>query len=84
VAVAIAATMMAADTPAVLRWEQHVVAEGATLWSIAESCALPGLSVAETVEIIRDHNVFDGGMLRPGQLVSVPTGMVGEGSLAAR
>lgn len=52
----------------------HVIEvdEGDSLWQIAECNAVQGLSTAETVELIRQWNDLDSGMLVPGMELSVP------------
>lgn len=52
----------------------HVIEvdEGDSLWRIAERNAVQGLSTAETVELIRQWNGLDSGMLVPGMELSVP------------
>lgn len=83
-AIALASSMMGAQAPDVVRWEQHTVTAGSTLWSIAEACQAPGRSVAETVALIRDQNELGSGVLQAGQRVSVPVITADDAAVASR
>lgn len=75
----------AALSPALGRTAARVVAgpsvtvpERGTLWEIASAHPVPGLTTAETVELIKELNgIADGTVLRPGQVVLVPAGVEG-------
>ena len=45
---------------------------GDTLWSIATAHPVPGLSTAQTAELLTDINGLDGAMLAAGSTVQVP------------
>lgn len=51
---------------------EFVVQPGDTLWSIAQSHPLDGLSVDETVSIIRSWNDVPEGLVYPGMEIVVP------------
>lgn len=56
--------------------ETVVVDAGDTLWSLAASHPIKGLSTDETVSIIEDWNNVDAGALQPGWELSVPDAVV--------
>lgn len=45
---------------------------GDTLWSIATAHPVPGLSTAQTAELLSDINKLEGAMLAAGSTVQVP------------
>jgi hypothetical protein len=53
------------------------VANADTLWSIAASHPVPGMSTAQTVEAIREANGLTTGRLAAGQVLDVPAEGVG-------
>lgn len=65
-----AALTPAAPDPA--GWAAVTVPENATLWDIARSNPVPGLSTAETVAAIRAHNGLESAVVLVGQSLQVP------------
>lgn len=60
------------------------VGEGTSLWSIASAHPVPGLSVAETVELIRTANNLHSSVVYVGQTLQVPASQRGNQVTAAR
>lgn len=48
------------------------VGTGDTLWSIAEECAVEGVSTRDLVSWIEEENDLEGGLIVPGQVLVVP------------
>lgn len=65
---------------AAARYEEVVVVQGDTLWSIAESHPVEGCSTAELVRGIREANGLTGAGLGAGTRLSVPVSDVAPGS----
>lgn len=58
------------------------VASADTLWSIAESSRMAGMSTAQTVETITRMNGLQGSVLRVGAVLRVPTAVDTSASFA--
>lgn len=58
--------------PAPDAWASVTVTESATLWALAESHPVPGLSTAETVTLIRESNALPSATIHEGQVLRVP------------
>jgi predicted Zn-dependent protease len=71
-AIAVASALIAPEESKPVRWEQTTVAPGATLWTLAAENPVPGLSVTETVDLIRAENALASGLLCAGQTLTVP------------
>lgn len=54
-------------------WAETTIREGDSLWTLAESHPIEGLSTQETADIIEAHNSFDSVMLKAGDTVLVPS-----------
>lgn len=54
-------------------WAETTIREGDSLWSLAESHPIEGLSTQETAEIIEAHNAFNSVVLMAGDTVLVPS-----------
>ncbi|MFP5331795.1 MAG: LysM peptidoglycan-binding domain-containing protein [Acidimicrobiia bacterium] len=65
-------TSVQADQP--LATMPHVVEQGETLWSIAESVTTPGGDVRETLVVVRGLNDLEGSTIHPGQVLLLPAG----------
>lgn len=60
------------------------VAEGETLWDIAEDVELPGLSTAEKVAEIQRMNDLSGASIAAGSVVKIPASDVYQDAVAMR
>lgn len=60
------------------------VIEGTSLWSIASAHPVPGLGVAETVELIRTANNLHSSVVYVGQTLQVPAPQRADRVTAAR
>lgn len=54
-------------------WTETSVREGDSLWTLAESHPIEGLSTRETADIIESHNSFDSVVLIAGDTILVPS-----------
>lgn len=54
-------------------WAETSVREGDSLWTLAESHPIEGLSTQETADIIESYNSFDSVVLIAGDTVLVPS-----------
>ena len=54
-------------------WTTVSVRQHSTLWDIARAHPVPGLTTAETVDLIRTHNSLEAPDLIAGQPLLVPT-----------
>ena len=54
-------------------WTETSVREGDSLWSLAESHPIEGLSTQETADIIESYNSFDSVVLIAGDTILVPS-----------
>ena len=52
--------------------DTYVVAEGETLWSIAQSITPSSGDVRDTVETVKSMNLLDSASIRPGDQLLVP------------
>lgn len=53
--------------------EEHVVAEGDSIWSIAEKVSENiDLQLEETVYWLKDENDLEGEIIHPGQTIQIP------------
>ncbi|MHB8760837.1 MAG: LysM peptidoglycan-binding domain-containing protein [Coriobacteriia bacterium] len=71
-AVLVASFALQPSSPGVSSWATVSVQQGGTLWGIARSHPVPGLSTAETIELIRAQNRLGSSTLYPGQSLRVP------------
>lgn len=60
------------------------VTQGQTLWSLAQDHPVPGLTTAETADLIARMNGLGGGALHTGMLVEVPARDTCASALASR
>jgi len=54
-------------------WSSVTVGESDSLWSIAKAHAVPGLSTAETADLIADTNQLPSTVIMLGQTIRVPS-----------
>ena len=52
--------------------DTYVVADGETLWSIAQSITPSSRDVRDTVETVKSMNLLDSANIRPGDQLLVP------------
>jgi len=52
--------------------DTYVVADGETLWSIAEAITPSSRDVRDTIEIVKSMNLLDSANIRPGDQLLVP------------
>ena len=60
------------------------VVQGQTLWQIARANPVPGLSTAQTADLIAEINDLESGAVTVGTLVQVPAQASGVAALASR
>jgi hypothetical protein len=65
-------------------WRAVVIAEHDTLWDVAVANPVSGLSVGETVALIRAENALVSSTVFPGQVLRVPAAAHREVAYAAR
>jgi len=53
-------------------WTPVIVSEAATLWTLAQSHPVAGLSTAETVALIKESNALRSATIHEGQILQVP------------
>jgi hypothetical protein len=66
------------------QWGAVVIAEHDTLWDVAVANPVPGLSVSQTVALIRAENRLASSTVFPGQVLRVPAAAHGQTVFAAR
>jgi LysM repeat protein len=67
-------TSAGAGEPISTSTSDQVVATGDTLWEIASEIAEDGADLRRTVALIIELNDLDGGVIHPGQVLTVPAG----------
>ena len=67
----LASAVQAGDTPVSL--DAYTVSPGDTLWVIAEDITPPGADVRDTVSVIKQVNRLEQSLIRPGQVLQVPS-----------
>jgi hypothetical protein len=60
------------SAPTATAWTSVSVTEHTTLWDIAREHPVPGLSTAETVQLIRDHNGLPSDVVHAGLIITAP------------
>ncbi len=64
---------LVSQTASEVAWTETSVREGDSLWTLAESHPIEGLSTQETADIIESHNSFDSVVLIAGDTILVPS-----------
>ena len=72
VALIVAPQAFAQDSRAPAASDTYVVAQGETLWSIAQSITPSDRNVRDTVATLKSMNVMDSSMIRSGDQLIVP------------
>ncbi len=72
VALVVAPQAFAQGNAALPASDTYVVAEGETLWSIAESITPASRDLRDTVETVKSMNLLDSARIRPGDQLLVP------------
>ena len=73
-AVLLLASSVWAESPPGVATIGYTVAGGDTLWSIATDVTEPGADVRIVISQIRHINDLDNSIIRPGDLLLIPTG----------
>ncbi len=73
-AVLLLASSVWAESPPGVETVGYTVAGGDTLWSIATDVTEPGADVRIAISQIRHLNDLDTSIIRPGDLLLIPTG----------
>lgn len=71
-AVLVAGIALNPAPPAPAAWASVSVGDSGTLWQLAQQHSVPGLSTAETVELIRLENGLASSIVYAGQTLRVP------------
>jgi hypothetical protein len=58
--------------PSVSTWTSVSVTEHTTLWDIAREHPVPGLSTAETAQLIRERNGLPSDVVHAGLIITAP------------
>ncbi len=82
--VLVASLALEPPAPGTSSWATVSVQQGGTLWGIARSHPVPGLSTAEIIELIRTENGLDSSRLYAGQSLRVPSTAAETMALARR
>ncbi len=72
IALVVAPQAFAQDGSTLPASDVYVVAEGETLWSIAESITPASGDLRDTVETVKSMNLLDSAAIRPGDQLQVP------------
>ncbi len=71
-AVVVAPQAFAHESSAPPASDTYVVAEGETIWSIAESITPADHDVRDTVDVVMSMNLLDSASIRPGDQLVIP------------
>ena len=55
-----------------LEYTEVSVSKGDTLWTIAEAHPVSGLSTREVIDLVKEWNGLESGLLSPGEVLTVP------------
>lgn len=85
-AVVVGALSLALQPPAPVPtvWTQTTVEPAGSLWQLAAAHPVEGLTTAETADLIAEENGLESAILRPGQVVRVPSGGLSDTAVALR
>lgn len=72
VALVVAPQAFAQDESMPSASDTYVVADGETLWSIAEAITPSSRDVRDTIETVKSMNLLDSANIRPGDQLLVP------------
>jgi len=85
-AIVVAALSLVLQPPAPVPpgWTETTVEPAGSLWTLAAAHPVEGLSTAETATLIAEENGLESAILRPGQIVRVPSRVIADTAVALR